>query len=165
MTFEARNLTHLADGLAVAVAISLPWSTSATGILVALWLFAILPTLDGAAVRQAVTMPAGGLAVGLWALAAAGMLWADVNWAERLASLGSYHKLLVIPLLLAQFLRSDNGHWVLIGFFASVTVLLAVSWALVLLPGLPWRAKYLGVPVKDYIAQSSEFAICAFAAR
>ena len=31
---------------AVAVAVSLPWSTSATGILIAPWLIAVLPTLE-----------------------------------------------------------------------------------------------------------------------
>jgi O-antigen ligase len=42
-------------------------------------------------------------------------------------------------------------------------VLLVVSWALVLTPGLTWRGKGTpGVPVKDYILQSEIFAICAF---
>jgi hypothetical protein len=33
----------------------LPWSTSATGICIILWLVALLPTLDGAAIRREVT--------------------------------------------------------------------------------------------------------------
>jgi O-antigen ligase len=41
-------------------------------------------------------------------------------------------------------------------------VLLAVSWFLVLAPGLTWRGKELGVPVKNYILQSEVFAICTF---
>ena len=37
-----------------------------------------------------------------------------------------------------------------------------LSWALTVLPGLPWRGKTaVGVPVKDYIAQSGIFALCA----
>ena len=40
------RLVRLADGLAIAAAASLPWSTSATGILVALWLVTMLPTID-----------------------------------------------------------------------------------------------------------------------
>jgi hypothetical protein len=45
-------LPRLADGLAAAAAASLPWSTSATGILVTLWLVASLPMLDFAALRR-----------------------------------------------------------------------------------------------------------------
>ena len=106
--------------------------------------------------------PAGGLPVLLWAFAALGMLWADVEWHERIAGLGAFHKLLVIPLLLAQFRRSARAHWVVLGFFASSALLLALSWALTLLPGLPWRGKTaVGVPFKDYIAQSGIFALCA----
>jgi O-antigen ligase len=101
----------------------------------------------------------------LWALAAIGMLWADVIWRERFEGFGGFHKLLVIPLLLTQFRRSDQGWRVLLGFFASSVALLIASWGLVLIPGLPWRGReglLPGVPVKDYILQSEEFAICAF---
>jgi len=40
------RLTTAADWLALATAVSLPWSTSATGILVVLWLIALIPTLN-----------------------------------------------------------------------------------------------------------------------
>jgi len=89
------------------------------------------------------------------------MLWADVGWDERLAGAAGFTKLLAIPLLLAQFYRSNAGRWVLVGFLASATALLLLSWCLVLLPGLPWRGRSLGVPVKDYLAQSGIFVICA----
>jgi O-antigen ligase len=160
-----QRLQQLADWLAVGVAVSLPWSTSATGILIVLWLVAVLPILDAAAVRRELASAAGGLPVLLWALAAVGMLWADVSWHERFGGLGGYNRLLVIPLLLAQFRRSKRGIWVLFGFFASVLAVLLLSWALVLIPGLPWRgnASGIGVPVKDYILQSEDFLICAFA--
>jgi O-antigen ligase len=66
-------------------------------------------------------------------------------------------------LLLAQCRRSRQARWAILAFLASATALLAVSWALVLTPGLPWRGKVsFGVPVKDYILQSEIFAICAF---
>ena len=42
MPFDRRRLLPLADWLAVGVAVSLPWSTSATSILIALWLVAVL---------------------------------------------------------------------------------------------------------------------------
>ncbi len=160
--FDRARFADAADWLAVAVAASLPWSTSATGILLVLWLIAVLPTLDFAAVRREVMTPAGGLPVLLWAFAALGMLWADVEWRERLAGLGAFHKLLVIPLLFAQFRRSGRGLWVVLGFLASSTVLLLFSWGLAVIPGLTWRGKIsVGVPFKDYIAQSGIFALCA----
>jgi len=166
MNFRARaldrqGLEQAADWLAVAVAVSLPWSTSATGILIVLWLLAVLPTLDLAAVRRELATGAGGLPVLLWALAALGLLWADVGWRERLGGFGSFHRLLVIPLLLAQFRRSEYGFRVLFGFFISVSGVLLVSWALVLFPSLPWRASAYGVPVKDYILQGTDFLMCA----
>jgi O-antigen ligase len=152
-----------ADWLAVAAAMSLPWSTSLSGILIALWLIVLLTTLDFAMVRREVLTPEGGLPVLLWGIAALGMLWADVAWKERFDGLGGFHKLLMIPLLLAQFRRSAHGRWVVLGFCASAAVLLVLSWGLALIPGLPWRGgNALGVPVKDYIAQSEIFAICAF---
>jgi O-antigen ligase len=159
---DGRALQQIADWLAVGVAVSLPWSTSATGILVVLWLFAALPSLDLAAIKRELFSPAGGLPVLLWALATLGLFWADVSWGERLGGYTPFHRLLVIPLLLAQFRRSEHGMRVLIGFFGSVTAIMLFSYLLVLFPGLPWRSSEYGVPVKDYILQSGEFLICAF---
>ena len=167
MNFRARALDRhgveqAADWLAVAVAASLPWSTSATGILVALWLLAVLPTLDFAALRRELETAAGGLPVLLWALAAVGMLWADASWSERFGGFSSFNRLLVIPLLLAQFRRSERAMWVFTAFLASVTAVLVLSWAIVLFPALPWHASAYGVPTKDYVLQSGEFLLCAF---
>ncbi len=162
--FDGEPLRHLADGLAVAVAVSLPWSTSATGILVVIWLLVLLPTLELAAFRGVIATPAGGLPVLLVALGALGMLWADVPWATAFDGLRSFAKLLVIPLLLIQFLRSEKALTVFKGFLISCTALLALSFILAMRPELAWdETKSLGVPVKDYIAQSGEFMICAFA--
>lgn len=161
--FDRARWVGLSDWLAVGVAVSLPWSTTATGILIASWLIATLPTLDGAMLRRELATAAGVLPVLLWALAAVGMLWADVSWAERLGGLGKFHRLLVIPLLLAHFRRSERGIWVLHGFFASVLCQLLVSWGLALIPGLSWRGMHQpGVPAKDYIFQSTNFLLCAF---
>jgi O-antigen ligase len=159
---DGRALQQIADWLAVGVAVSLPWSTSATGILVVLWLFAALPSLDLVSIKRELLSPAGGLPVVLWALATLGLFWADVNWGERLGGYAPFHRLLVIPLLLAQFRRSEHGMRVLIGFFGSVAAILLLSYLLVLFPDLPWRSSEYGVPVKDYILQSEEFLICAF---
>lgn len=161
---ERRALERSADWLAVAVAVSLPWSTTATSILVVLWLLSVLPTLEIAAVRRELTSAAGGLPVLLWVLAALGLFWAhsDVSWSERLSGFAAFHRLLAIPVLLAQFRRSEHGSRVLLGFFASVTAVLILSWSIVLFPSLPWHPPEFGVPAKDYILQSENFLICAF---
>ena len=104
--FDRVRVAQLADWLAVAVAVSLPWSTSATAILIALWLVAAVPTMNIEMLRRELASAAGGLPVLLWVLAAVGMLWADVSWSERIYGLGGFHRLLVIPLLLAEFRRS-----------------------------------------------------------
>jgi O-antigen ligase len=165
--FDRERMIRLADGLAVACAVSLPWSTSATGILVVCWLIALIPTLEIAAVRRELATPAGGLPVLLWSLGVVGMLWSESSLAERLAGLDSFHKLLAIPLLLAQFRRSGNGKWVINGYFASCGVLLVASYGYAAffeeLRGIFDRiVETPGVPVKDYILQSGEFQLCAF---
>ena len=156
---------HLADWLAVGVAVALPWSVTATAICIAAWLVVLLPTLDAAAVKRELLTAAGGLPVLLWGLGAVGMLWADVGWSARLGGLGGFDRLLVIPLLLAQFRRSEHGGWVIYGFLISSIILLVVSFILVLTPGLTWRGHVVeGVPVHDDIFQGSAFLICAFGA-
>jgi O-antigen ligase len=153
-------LPRLADYLVVAVAVSLPWSTSATSILVLLWLLALIPTLDFAALRRELMTPAGGLPVVLWLFAVIGMFWADVTWAERLYGLRPYHKLLAIPLLLVQFRQSEVGWYALTGFLASCMALLICSWVLAFWPALNWHPQRApGIPVKDKIVQSTEFMI------
>jgi O-antigen ligase len=161
--FGRKQLAQIADWAAVGVAVSLPWSTSATSILLVLWLVALLPTLDVAMVRREVETAAGGLPVLLWLLAALGMLWADVSWADRIHGLGGFHRLLVIPLLLAQFRRSEHGARVLYGFLASAVSLLFVCWVLVLAQVQSWpnHLHAYGVLVKDDIAQSTVFLICS----
>ena len=93
------------------------------------------------------------------------MLWANAPWGERYAGLEGFHKLLVIPLLLAQFRRSERGIYVVYGFLASCTAMLLASCGLMVL----WKCcsvyvpgKIPGILVKDYIAQSSEFLVCVF---
>jgi hypothetical protein len=156
------RIERLTDWLAVGVAVSLPWSTSVTGIFIALWLVTSLAVLDIDLVRRQLSSAAGALPVLLWMLAALGTLWADVTWGERIAGLGGFNRLLCIPLLMAQFRRSTRGNSVVYGYFASVLGILLLSWAMVIIPNLPWQGKMPGVPVKDYISQSTEFLICAF---
>src|SRR5664279_4125398 len=121
------RLTSVAGCLAIAVAVSLPWSTSATSILIVLWLLALVPTLRWADVCAQLMTVAGGLPVLLVLFAAVGMLWADVPWIERLGGVESFVKLLVIPLLLVQFRRSDRGLLVFGGYISACLLLFLVS--------------------------------------
>jgi O-antigen ligase len=151
------------DYLAIAVAISLPWSTSATSICLALWLFAFLPTFRFAEIRRELLTPAGGLPIMLVAWAVLGMLWADATWKESFDGLRQFDKLLFIPVLLAYFRESDFGIRAALAFVASCIGLLALSLTTVLWPDLQWWQSWgPGVPVKNYITQSAEFAISAF---
>ena len=155
------RLVTVTDGLATALAASLPWSTSLTGIFAALWLVALIPTIEPTAIRRELGTCAGGLPVLLFALGAIGMLWANVPLAERLHGLDSYVKLLFIPLLILHFRRSTRGVWVLKGFLISCIALLVFSWATAPFPSLIFSKHGTpGVPVKDYISQSALFTIC-----
>jgi O-antigen ligase len=163
LRFDRAFFILLADWLAVGVAVALPWSTSAASIFIALWLVVALATMDPAALKRELITPAGGLPVLLWCFGAIGMLWADVGWHDRLAGLDGFDRLLMIPLLLAQFRRSENGVIVLYSYLASATSLLLTSFAFALIPAFGVHGKFYGVPVKDYILQSDEFLICGFA--
>ena len=155
------KLVRISDGLMVAIAASLPWSTSATGILLVLWLLALFPTLEWSYVRRELMTPAGGLPVLLFLLGVLGMAWADVTLLERWKGLDGFFKLLVIPLLIVQFRRSDNGTRVFIAFLFACVALLIASWIVVIWPDIPKGSPDDGVAVKGYIVQSAEFTMCA----
>jgi hypothetical protein len=161
--FDRARLAQAAEWLAVAVAASLPWSTTATGILIALWLLALVPGLDLAALVRSESRAASVLPLMLAGLAVAGMLWSVAPFHEQYDLLKSFAKLLVIPLLLFQFSRCDRGTAVILAFLVSCTVLMIASWINRYYPNLPWRSSAAGVPVKDSIVQSGEFLLCAFA--
>src|SRR5262249_50214604 len=127
-------LRRLADWLVVLIAVALPWSITATAICIVAWLLAVLPTLDRGSIRREIESAAGGLPVLLWCLGLLGMLWADVSWTERFQGLGSFHRLLVIPLLLAQFRRSEHGVRVIHGFLISSAIALIATYVLTLTP-------------------------------
>ena len=141
--------------------------------LIVLWLCTLLPTLRFPDVRREILTAAGGLPVLLSMLGILGTLWADVSVSERLHGLDPFVRLLAIPLLLVQFRQTERNCNVLAGYVISCTVLLAVSFLCMawryapLPPSLPRPAflfppYVLGVPVKDYIAQSGEFVTCIF---
>lgn len=160
---DRSQLARLADALAVAVAVALPWSTSAVGILIVLWALALIPTLEWPEVRRELVTPAGGLPVLLFALGALGTVWADVSLSARWHGLDPFFKLLVIPLLMTQFSRSASGHRVFVGFLFACVLLLIASIIIMIWPTLPTGSTDRGVAVKNYIVQSAEFALCAAA--
>jgi O-antigen ligase len=158
---DRAKLVRVADGLMVAVAASLPWSTTATGVLVVLWLLALIPTLDWSDVKRELMTPAGGLPVLLFLLGVLGMAWADVTWSARWNGLGSFFKLLAIPLLFAQFRRSEHGLWVFGSYLAACLVLLIATTYVQLLPQYSPVALHAdNVLVKNAATQSGEFVTC-----
>jgi O-antigen ligase len=159
--FRRDALPRIADALAAAVVASLPWSTSATGILTALWLAATLPLLDLTALRRELSILPGALPVALVVLAIAGLAWGEASATERLRGMEAFLRLLLIPVLFAQFRRSERGLWIGAAFLASATALLAFAWAMVAF-GLQF-GHGPGVPVKDYVSQSGVFTLCIFA--
>ena len=157
-----QRLGAFADWLAIASAVALPWSTTVTAVLIATWFVTLLgswniPERYGEQWTAAAALPLvlGGFGI-------LGVLWAGVPWADRLASLNSFQKLFMVPFLALQFRDSHRGMCVLIGFLISSTLLLIVSWGLILLPDLAWRGRerMIGVPVKDYISQNTIFTLC-----
>jgi O-antigen ligase len=156
--------TRAADIFVVLLAASLPWSTSLVAIFAVLWILTLLPTLDVERFFRLLKRPAYALPIALFALAVVGTLWAtNVPWADRLHGINPVAKLLAIPLLMYHFERSERGFWVIVAFFGSCTLVMLASWLMFIGPGMafyPTRA--LGVPVKNYIVQGQEFALCAF---
>ena len=153
-----------ADILAILIALSLPWSTSLVGIFVVAWVITVVPTLDLRVFAVSLQRPISVLPIALFGLALLGTLWSDAPWGARLYAIGPSAKLLVLPVMFYHYERSARGIWVFAAFLASCALLMAMSWIVALDPALALKsgASY-GVPVKNYIDQSQEFALCAVA--
>jgi O-antigen ligase len=73
--------------------------------------------------------------------------------------------------LFYHFERSSRGLWVFVAFLVSCTLLMLVSWVVFVIPELSLKEQIAsgiyqptrGIFVKNYIAQSQEFALCAVA--
>jgi len=93
-----------------------------------------------------------------------GTLWSDASWGARFYAVGPVAKLLVLPFLFHHFERSGRGMWVFTAFLVSCALLMAMSWLVLIYPGLtlkPASEADRGIFVKNYIDQSQEFALCA----
>jgi O-antigen ligase len=152
------------DVLAVLAAAVLPWSTSGVAIFMTLWFLALIPTLDRRALLRSLTRPASALPLAFFALAVVGTLWSDSPWPARLHGINPVAKLLAVPFLLYHFERSQRGVWVFGAFLISCTLLMGLSWIVLFVPEFKVTSTASsGVPVKNYIDQSQEFALCLFA--
>ena len=153
-----------ADLVVVGIALALPWSTSLVAIFAVIWIIVLAPTLELPTLARSLKQPACMLPIAFFVLAAVGTLWSDAPWGMRIYAISPTAKLLVLPLLLYHFGRSERGLWVFVAFVASCTLLMAMSWIVVFDPQLTIKRQIdYGVPVKNYIDQSQEFALCAVA--
>lgn len=152
------------------VALLLPWTTTGLTFALVPWLIAFA-FIDLREFPRASLRPVCLLPIALVVLAAAGALWSDAPWPERIHAIGPAAKLLVIPLLIYQFERWPYGNWVFSAFLASCALLMLYSFAVAMDPDLSLKL-YLsrglykvesGVAVRNYIDQSQEFELCAIA--
>jgi O-antigen ligase len=150
------------DSFAILLALSLPWSTSLVAIFAAAMLISMAPFLDFKAFLQSLKRPICALPIAMFALATVGTLWSDPPWGARLYAIGPFAKLLVVPVLFYHFERSARGTWVLTAFLISCVLLMAMSWIVAFHPSLSLKpGAERGIFVKNHIAQSQEFALCA----
>jgi O-antigen ligase len=149
------------DIFIILVAVSLPWSTSLVAIFAVAAMVTMLPFFDAGAFLQALKRPVCTIPVALFALAVVGTLWSDAAWGARLYAVGPAAKLLMLPVLFYHFERSSRGVQIFTAFLVSCVLLLVASWIVAAYPSLAWRVvPDYGVPVKNYIDQSQEFALC-----
>jgi O-antigen ligase len=164
---DRERWTTAADVFAVLAALTLPWSTSLVAIFVACWLAAAVWMMDWGAYSRLLKQPICYLPLSLVGLAVIGTLWSDAAWGARLFAINPTVKLLVLPVLFYHFERSKRGMWVFVAFLVSCTLLMLMSWIVAIDPNLSLKAPGepggRGIFVKNYIAQSQEFALCAVA--
>jgi len=159
---QSRFWSLCADLYPALVAASLPWSTTAASIFAVLWIIVVLPTIHWQAFFESLRAPASFLPLAFFALAIAGLFWTEDTWATGIQGLLPVSKLLAVPLLLYHYERSERGHWVLFAFVAACVLLMGVSWVTYFADWKPSPAGLAGVPVRNYIDQSHEFALCLF---
>jgi O-antigen ligase len=160
--------TTIADVYAILTVLALPWSTSLVAIFMVLWLGAVVWVMDWRAFGRLLKQPICYLPLALVGLAVVGTLWSDAERGAQLKAISPTFKLLVLPLLIYHFERSSRGMWVFIAFLVSCTLLMLMSCLVAIEPSLSLKApgeqgEGRGIFVKNYIAQSQEFTLCAVA--
>ena len=152
------------DIFIILLALSLPWSTTLVAVFAVAALVTMTPFFDAKAFLQSLQRAISIIPMTLFGLALAGTLWSDAPWGARLYAVGPAAKLLMLPVLFYHFERSGRALQVIVAFLGSCILLMAMSWLVAFDPRLALKpgADY-GVPVKNYIDQSQEFALCAVA--
>ena len=79
----------------------------------------MVPFLDVKAYLASLKRPICAVPIAFFLLALAGTLWSDAAWGVRLYAVGPTVKLLVLPVLLFHFERSERGFWVFTAFLIS----------------------------------------------
>ncbi|WP_369723571.1 O-antigen ligase family protein [Bradyrhizobium sp. LLZ17] len=130
----------------------------------AIWLVVLVPTVDPIELKRSFVRPESFLPAVLFALAVVGLSWTDVDRTGMAQGLGPVVKFAALPLLIYHFQRSPRGEWTFIAFLLSCSALMVLSWIVYLAPNLKiGAAEVPGVPVRNYIDQTQEFALCIFA--
>ena len=160
--------TTIADVYAILTALTLPWSTSLVAIFMVLWLGAVVWVMDWRAFGRLLKRPVCYLPLALVGLAVVGTLWSDAERGAQFKAISPTLKLLVLPVLIYHFERSSRGMWVFIAFLVSCALLMLMSCLVAIEPSLSLKApgeqgEGRGIFVKNYIAQSQEFTLCAVA--
>ncbi len=158
--------TTTVDIFAILVALTLPWSTSLTGIFSFAMLLAMLPFLDRDALVRSIKRPISMVPIAFFLLALVGTLWSDAAWGARVYAVFPTAKLLALPLLFYHFERSERGVAVFAAFLVSCALMMPMSWVVAFHPSLslkPAAEASRGIFVKNYIDQSQEFTLCAVA--
>ena len=143
-------------------AAALPWSTTAVSVFMVMWLIVLLPTIQWRTFIETLRAPASYLPLAFFALALCGLLWTQESWPAGIQGLVPIVKLLAIPLLLYHYQRSERAYWVLFAFLAACVLLMGLSWVSYFADWKMQPGGIAGVPVRNYIDQSHEFALCLF---
>jgi O-antigen ligase len=149
--------------VALATVASVPFSTSATSILVPVLAAMAIPLLAWSDLRAEIARPRSGLPILLSFLGIAGLLWSDADWHDRINGLGPFMRFLLLPIFAVYFQRSGTGVNALYTFLIACGVILVISLTAFWFPQVTfWRPGYPVVPFKDATTQSLECGLCAF---
>lgn len=156
-----------ADVLACLAAATLPWSTTGFTIVLSLWLVAVsflMPTFGVSQFFDLLFRPICLSALAIVFLALIGTTWGDVSVQDVLRGIRPVVKLLAIPFLIYHFQNSARGGAVFKAFLASCVLVMGLSWVVLFAPELKLKTvAAAGVPVRNYIDQTQEFALCMIA--
>lgn len=165
-SLSAKGLERTSSFAALAAIASLPWSTSATGIFIALWLGLFLFLVDWRDWLNEVGKPRSLYALMVLSISLVALFWSMGTARDCQGALSAVGKFAALPFIILYF-RKDRrlAARAMAIFLISLTCLLAVSWISYFLRLGPSRIFSMldrGVPVKDWIAQTSFFLMAAF---